>query len=70
MQLYHYGRLLEKIQGKFPPRAEILNEGNERVPYPLKQFKAEYKKAELEIRALTKGTKSDEPALCDRDQTH
>ena len=64
MQLYHYGRLLEKIQGKFPPRAEILNKENERVPYPLKQFKAEYKKAEREIEALTKSTKSDEPALC------
>ena len=47
MQLFHYGRLLEKIQGKFPPRAEILNKRNERVPYPLKQFKVEYKKAEL-----------------------
>jgi uncharacterized protein len=64
MQLYHYGRLLEKIQGKFPPRAEILNKRNERVPYPLKQFKAEYKKAEREIRALATGTKTDEPALC------
>ena len=64
MQLYHYGRFLEKIQGKFPPRAEILNKENERVPYPLKEFKAEYKKAEREIEALTKGIKSDEPALC------
>ena len=64
MQLYHYGRLLEKIQGKFPLRAEILSKENERVPYPLKQFKAEYKKAEREIEALTKGVKNDEPALC------
>jgi len=64
LQLFHYGQLLKKIQGKFPPRAEILNKRSERVPYSLKQFKAEYKKAEVEIRSLAKGTKSDEPALC------
>ena len=64
LQLYHYGRLLEKIQGKFPPRAEILNKRNERVAYPLAQFKDKYKKAELEIQALASGTKTDEPALC------
>lgn len=64
MQLYHYGHLLKKIQGKFPPRAEILNERNERVPYPLDQFRAEYKRARLEIQGLVTGDETDEPALC------
>jgi predicted RecB family nuclease len=64
MQLYHYGRLLEKIQGKFPPRAEILNKQNERVVYALDQFKVEYKRARLEIQRLVTGVETDEPALC------
>src|SRR5208337_2542653 len=64
MQLYHYGQLLKKIQGKFPPRAEILNKRNERVLYPLDQFKVEYKRARLQIQALVTGNETDEPALC------
>src|SRR5208337_2472115 len=63
MQLFHYGQWLKKIQGKFPPRDEILNKRNERVLYRLDQFKREYKSADRDIRALAAGTKTDEPAL-------
>lgn len=64
LQLFHYAQLLKRIQGKFPPRAEILNKQNERVAYPLAHFKAKYKKAEQEIKALTSGAKTGETVLC------
>ena len=64
MQLFHYGRLLEAIQGTFPPEAEILNKQKVRVTYLLKNFTFTYSGAENEIRSLVAGTKTDEPALC------
>lgn len=64
MQLYHYGLLLQAVQGTFPPDAEILNGDRTRVPYPLSQFAQEYHEALAEIRLLAAGAKSDEPALC------
>jgi predicted RecB family nuclease len=64
MQLYHYGKLLQKVQGTFPPEAEILNRHKQRVLYSLSQFKAAYDEVFPEVQALVAGTKSDEPALC------
>ncbi|MDA2912536.1 TM0106 family RecB-like putative nuclease [Acidobacteriia bacterium AH_259_A11_L15] len=63
-QLFHYARLLERVQGMFPPEGEILNKRGDRVPYPLGQFARLYQEVEPEIRALVAGTKTDEPALC------
>lgn len=63
MQLYHYGLLLQAVQGTFPPDAEILNRHKQRVPYSLSQFKATYDEVFPEVQALVVGTKSDEPAL-------
>ncbi len=64
MQLYHYGTLLEGVQGVFPPDAAILNRDHERVPYPLAQFRKSYEAALPNIRSLLTGTTSDEPAIC------
>jgi predicted RecB family nuclease len=64
MQLYHYGRLLQAVQGTFPPDAEILNKSKRRVLYNLSQFNVAYDEDFPEVRALVNGTKSDEPALC------
>lgn len=64
MQLYHYGSLLERIQGTFPPDGEILNRRRQRVPYPLDEFKGSYLENLPEVQALVTGTKSDEPARC------
>lgn len=64
MQLYHYGLLLQAVQGTFPPDAEILNRDRKRVLYPLDQFSAVYQETLAEIRLLAAGAKSDEPALC------
>jgi uncharacterized protein len=64
MQLYHYGLLLQSIQGTFPHEAEILNKRKQRVLYSLTQFKAAYDETLPEVRALVAGTSSDEPALC------
>jgi hypothetical protein len=38
MHLYHYGMLLETVQGTFPPDGDILNRERQRVLYPLDQF--------------------------------
>ena len=64
MQLYHYGLLLQAVQGTFPPEAEILNRDRNRILYPLDQFSAAYQETVAEIRLLTNGAKADEPALC------
>jgi predicted RecB family nuclease len=64
MQLYHYGKLLQQVQGTFPPEAEVLNRQKHRVLYSLSQFKAAYDRVFPEVQALVVGTKSDEPALC------
>jgi uncharacterized protein len=64
MQLFHYGYLLNAIQGTFPLRAEILNKRKERVYYELKQFTSAYLAAKNEIQTLVDGRKTDEPALC------
>jgi len=64
MQLYHYGALLEAIQGVFPPDGAILNRDGERVPYPLRQFREQFQSALPKIRALITGAATDEPALC------
>ncbi|MBZ5503825.1 MAG: TM0106 family RecB-like putative nuclease [Acidobacteriia bacterium] len=63
MQLYHYGLLLQAVQGTFPPEAEILNRDRKRILYPFDQFSAAYQETLAEIRLLTAGAKSDEPAL-------
>ncbi|MFZ0885037.1 MAG: TM0106 family RecB-like putative nuclease [Candidatus Acidiferrales bacterium] len=63
MQLYHYGMLLEAVQGMFPPEAEILNRAKKRLPYPLGQFKLVYDETIAEIQLLSSGASSDEPAL-------
>lgn len=63
MQLYHYGLLLQAVQGTFPPEAEILNRDRARVLYPLAQFGQAYHEASAEVRLLAAGAKSDEPAL-------
>ncbi|MFZ0739919.1 MAG: TM0106 family RecB-like putative nuclease [Candidatus Acidiferrales bacterium] len=62
MQLYHYGALLQSIQGVFPPEAAILNRDKDRIPYRLDLFKGAYEHALPEIRALVTGVQSDEPA--------
>ena len=64
MQLYHYGVLLERAQGIFPPDAEILNRRRERVLYRLDQFKNGYQGIFPDVRALATGAKADEPARC------
>lgn len=64
MQLFHYARLLEAVQGFFPADGDILNRDKERILYPLDQFRDSYFAALREIRALVTGTQSDEPALC------
>jgi predicted RecB family nuclease len=64
MQLYHYGLLLERLQGAFPPDAEILNKRKERVSYRLDQFKDCYGATFPDVRALATGARSDEPARC------
>lgn len=63
MQLYHYARLLEAVQGTFPPTGEILNRRKERVVYQLAQFTEVYLQTLPEIKALVAGTNSDAPAL-------
>ena len=64
MQLFHYGWLLEQIQGTFPPQAEILNKQKQRVHYELNQFTSAYSIAKAEIQALVVGERTDFPALC------
>jgi predicted RecB family nuclease len=64
MQLYHYGLLLERAQGTFPPDAEILNKRKARVPYHLDQFKGPYAGTLPDVRALVTGARADEPAKC------
>ena len=64
MQLFHYGKLLDAIQNKFPPRGEILNRRRERISYELTQFESAYVAAENEILELIMGSQSDAPALC------
>lgn len=64
MQLYHYGTLLEAVQGLFPPDGDILNRHRERVLYRLDQFRDLYNETLPEVRALVTGAKADEPALC------
>jgi predicted RecB family nuclease len=62
MQLYHYGLLLQAIQGVFPPNAEILNRRGERILYRLADFKDAYESVLVDVRALVTGARSDEPA--------
>jgi predicted RecB family nuclease len=64
LQLYHYGVLLEGIQGVFPNDGEILNRRKQRVTYPLSQFKEMYLEALREVRALVSGAATDSPAMC------
>jgi uncharacterized protein len=64
MQLYHYGLLLQAVQGAFPSEAEILNRDRKRILYPLDQFRLAFQETLAEIRLLAAGAKSDEPALC------
>lgn len=63
-QLFHYGKLLEQVQGYFPPGSEILNKRRERILYPLTDFAGLYAEAAPRVRALTSGEETDEPALC------
>lgn len=63
LQLFHYARLLEQIQGKFPPTGEILNKRGERVVYPLVQFRELYEEVYSEIQELLSRTRITEPAL-------
>ena len=64
MQLYHYGFLLERAQGTFPPGGEILNRRRERVLYRLDQFKNLYQSVFPDVQDLATGTRADEPARC------
>jgi predicted RecB family nuclease len=64
MQLYHYGQLLQTVQGVVPPEAEILNKRKQRIAYKLADIKGSYDRLLPEVRALATGAKSDEPALC------
>lgn len=63
LQLYHYGMLLQAVQGTFPPEGAILNRDRERVPFPLDQFRRDYHSTLPRVRALVTGAASDEPAL-------
>jgi len=63
MQLYHYGILLDAVQGLFPPDADILNRHKKRVVYKLGQFRDLYNDSLVEVRALATGAKTDEPAF-------
>jgi predicted RecB family nuclease len=64
IQLFHYGHLLEAIQGVLPPQAEILNKRKERIAYELTQFASRYAVEKTEIQALIAGSNTEEPALC------
>ncbi len=63
LQLYHYGMLLQAVQGTFPPDGAILNRERERVPYRLEQFRRAYETTLPKVRALVTGAAPDEPAL-------
>jgi predicted RecB family nuclease len=63
MQLYHYGMLLQAVQGTFPPDGAILNRDRERVPYRLEQFRRAYETTLPRVRALVTGAMQDVPAL-------
>jgi predicted RecB family nuclease len=63
LQLYHYGMLLQAVQGTFPPEGAILNRDRERVPYRLKDFRRAYEATMPRVRALVTGAATDEPAL-------
>jgi predicted RecB family nuclease len=63
LQLYHYGMLLQAVQGTFPPDGAILNRERERVVYSLHQFHRTYEATLPRVRALVTGAASDEPAL-------
>lgn len=62
MQLYHYRKLLQVTQGRFPSDGAILNGDKERVVYGLDQFRDAYNETLPEVRALATGAKADEPA--------
>ncbi|MGD0695837.1 MAG: TM0106 family RecB-like putative nuclease [Terriglobia bacterium] len=64
MQLLHYAKLLQEIQGIFPSEGQILNKKAERVVYPLDDFVALYGQVHPEIANLVNGAKTDEPVRC------
>lgn len=64
MQLFHYAKLLEKIQGAFPAEGEILNRKGDRITYPLDRFSDSYSDVLPEVTTLVNGAKSDEPVRC------
>lgn len=63
LQLYHYGMLLQQVQGFFPPVGEILDRKRRRVTYTLQDFKAIYDQHLPEIEQLVNGSSSDEPGF-------
>ena len=62
MQLYHYGLLLETMQGVLPEAGEILNRRKQRIVYHLNQFRASYEATYPHVQGLATGVETDEPA--------